>query len=338
MMKSFESLCGENAYHVIRIEIRSAGLLVGVLIGLQVNAPLRAQTLRSNASSGPDFGPNVLVFDPSTPDIQKQIDAVFTTQERGQFNSNRYALLFKPGKYDADVQVGFYTQVMGLGRSPDDVEINGAVRSTAKWMHGNATCNFWRCVENLSVTPTIDDKIGDKIDVWAVSQGTALRRVHVKGDLNLSDHGWSSGGFIADSKIDGRVDSGSQQQWLSRNSDWGKWVGGSWNMVFVGDTNPPTGEWPEKPYTVVEKTPLSREKPFLFVDEGKWFVGVPGLEGAAGEGISWGSSRPTGPGFEGIPIDRFYLAHPEWDTAQQACQCGAGGGKKFDTDAGHLSS
>ncbi len=98
------------------------------------------------------------------------MDAIFASQQSGQFSSNRYAYLFKPGHYDLDVQVGFYMQVAGLGQSPDDVSITGAVRSKATWMKGNATCNFWRCAENLSVTPTRD---GD-VDVWAVSQGTAL--------------------------------------------------------------------------------------------------------------------------------------------------------------------
>src|SRR6185436_12491308 len=120
----------------------------------------------------PDFGPNVQVFDPSMPDIQSRINAVFAEQERGQFNANRHALLFKTGMYDLDVQVGFYTHVAGLGRSPDDVAITGAVRSKARWLrNNNATCNFWRCAENLSVTPTLDDNVS----IWAVSQATALR-------------------------------------------------------------------------------------------------------------------------------------------------------------------
>ena len=78
--------------------------------------------------------------------------------------------------------MGFYTQVLGLGISPDDVAITGAVRCKARWMaNNNATCNFWRCVENLSVTPTQDSNI----NIWAVSQATALRRVHVRGNMNL---------------------------------------------------------------------------------------------------------------------------------------------------------
>jgi hypothetical protein len=108
----------------------------------------------STRPEAPDFGPHVLIFDPSMTDMQNRIDEILRQQERSQFGSNRYALFFKPGKYDLDVQVGFYTQVLGLGRTPDDVAITGAVRCKARWMaNNNATCNFWRGVENLSVTP-----------------------------------------------------------------------------------------------------------------------------------------------------------------------------------------
>ncbi len=177
--------------------------LVPVVTLLPVVASQRLSI--SAAPAVPDFGPNVLIFDSSmtATTMQSRLDEVFSLQERSQFGTNRYALLFKPGKYDLDVQVGFYTQVAGLGKSPDDVAITGAVRSKARWMRGNATCNFWRSAENLSVTPTQDDNV----NIWAVSQGTALRRVHVKGNLNLSDGGWASGGFIADSKIDGHANS-----------------------------------------------------------------------------------------------------------------------------------
>lgn len=270
----------------------------------------RAAPASAGQAATPDFGPNVLVFDPSMTNIQSRIDAVFNQQERSQFGSNRYAYLFKPGKYDLDVQVGFYMQVLGLGQTPDSVAIAGAVRSKARWMaNNNATCNFWRSVENLSVTPTQDQNI----NVWAVSQATALRRVHVKGALNLWDGGWSSGGFIADSKIDGQVNSGSQQQWFSRNGEWGSWKGGSWNMVFVGTVNPPAGIWPEAPYTVIDKTPVIREKPYLFIDEaGHYFVMVPDLKTKGTRGTTW--ARGPTPGTP-IPIDRFHLAHPGIDNA-----------------------
>jgi hypothetical protein len=264
----------------------------------------------SGAVAAPDFGPNVLIFDPSMTNIQSRIDAVFGTQERSQFGSNRYAYLFKPGQYDLDVQVGFYMQVLGLGSSPDRVVITGAVRSKARWMaNQNATCNFWRSVENLSVRPTQDQKI----NVWAVSQATALRRVHVKGALNLWDGGWSSGGFLADCKIDGPVNSGSQQQWFSRNAEWGGWTGGSWNMVFVGTVQPPAGTWPAAPYTAIDRTPVIREKPYLFMDEaGQYFVRVPSLETQGARGTTWANGATPG---ISIPIDRFHFAHPGIDNA-----------------------
>ena len=276
----------------------------------ETRPPSPAGSSGPGQAAAPDFGPNVLVFDPSMTGIQARIDEVFKKQERSQFGPGRYAYLFKPGKYDLDVQVGFYMQVLGLGKSPDDVAITGAVRSKANWMaNHNATCNFWRCVENLSVTPTQDRNV----NVWAVSQATAMRRVHVKGDMNLWDGGWSSGGFLADCKIDGQVNSGSQQQWLSRNTQWGKWTGGSWNMVFVGTLNPPAGTWPAAPYTVIDKTPLAREKPYLFIDDaGRYHVMVPDLRSDGTQGITWSSG--TTPGTP-LPIDRFYLAHPGADNA-----------------------
>lgn len=83
------------------------------------------------AADLPDFGPNVLIFDPSTPAIQSQLNAIFAKQQRGEFNTNRYAILFKPGQYNLDIQVGYYTQILGLGSYPDDVQITGTSVPTA---------------------------------------------------------------------------------------------------------------------------------------------------------------------------------------------------------------
>ena len=57
----------------------------------------------------PEFGPNVLIFDPSMPSqaIQKKIDAVYATQQHNEFGQQRNALLFLPGDYSVDVPVGF---------------------------------------------------------------------------------------------------------------------------------------------------------------------------------------------------------------------------------------
>jgi hypothetical protein len=254
------------------------------------------------------FGPNVLVFDPSMAmaDAQKKIDDVYTTQYTGQFVTDRYALLFKPGKYTLDVKVGYYTQVLGLGASPDDVAITGAIRSTGN-ASGNATTTFWRAVENASVTPSPTTTM-----MWAVSQGASFRRMHVAGNLLLADTGTSSGGFIADSKLDGRATSASQQQYFTRNTEWGSWMGGVWNMVFVGVNAPPAGTWPTQPYTVVDKTPVVQEKPFLTIDAaGRYSVVVPALRKDA-KGASWTTAGAT---TTTLPLDAFYVARAGRDPA-----------------------
>ncbi|WP_329189172.1 RICIN domain-containing protein [Actinacidiphila glaucinigra] len=256
-----------------------------------------------NPPGTPDFGPNVSVFDPSMSSaaIQGRLNQVFGQQESNQFGAQRYALLFKPGSYGVDANVGFYTQVAGLGLSPDDVTINGAVHAEADWFQGNATQNFWRSAENLSVNPS------GGTDRWAVSQAAPYRRMHVRGNLQLDDGGWSSGGLIADSKIDGQVRSGSQQQWLSRNSQWGSWTGSNWNMVFVGDVNAPSNSFPNPPYTTVAQSPVTREKPFLYVDSaGAYKVFVPSLRTNT-QGTTWAGGNPAG---SSLPIDQFFIVKP----------------------------
>ncbi|MGA3080348.1 MAG: coagulation factor 5/8 type domain-containing protein [Terracidiphilus sp.] len=258
----------------------------------------------------PDFGPNVHIFSPSMPAaaIQSEIDKVYAAQRDSEFGSARNALFFLPGEYKVDVPVGFYTEVMGLGATPDSVHIAGNVHADASRPHDNATCTFWRGIEGLSVTPA-----GGTLR-WAVSQSAPFRRMHVRGSMVLhQNRGWVSGGWIADSLVDGNVDSGTQQQWIARNSQWGSWSGAEWNMVFVGDLSPPAGEWPSPPYTKVAQTPVAREKPFLAVDgQGNYSVRVPALRRASA-GIGWrGGSTPG----ISIPLSRFFIAHPG-DTAGQ---------------------
>jgi len=208
-----------------------------------------------SGSAGPNFGPNVLVFDPSmsSATIQNLVSGVFANQQNNEFGANRYAFFFKPGQYTGvTLNVGYYTHVLGLGQSPDDVSITGDVRSDGVLANHNATTTFWRSCENLAVTPT--STASSSLEAantmtWAVSQGTWFRRMHVKGSLNLANtnsSAWSSGGFLADSKIDSTINSKTQQQWLSRNDIWQTWSGQNWNMVFVGVSNPPSGTWPAR--------------------------------------------------------------------------------------------
>jgi hypothetical protein len=259
--------------------------------------------------SAPDLGAHTLVFTPSMPaaEIQRQIDRVYAIEEQAQFGSERYALLFMPGEYNVNVPVGYYTEVLGLGTTPDAVHIAGNVHADASLPHNNATCTFWRGVEGFSVTPT-----GGTMQ-WAVSQAIEFRRMHVRGNVALHQkRGWASGGWMSDALIDGNVDSGTQQQWISRNSEWKSWTGSNWNMVFVGVPQAPKGEWPEPPFTRVDRTPVVREKPFLMVDaQGVWSVRVPALR-IQSTGISWHGGETPG---RSIPLSAFYIAHAGKDTA-----------------------
>ncbi|GAA2486700.1 RICIN domain-containing protein [Winogradskya humida] len=256
--------------------------------------------------TNPDLGPNVSVFDPSmsASTIQSRLTTVFNQQVSNQFGTQRYALLFKPGTYNVDANVGFFTQVAGLGLTPDAVTINGHVHAEADWWPDgsqNATQNFWRSAEGLSVTP------GDGLDRWAVSQAAPYRRMHVRGNLALSDGGWSSGGFMSDTKIDGQIQSGSQQQWLTRNSQMGSWNGSNWNQVFVGDQGAPANSFPSPPYTTVGQTPKIAEKPYLYVDSaGAYQVFVPSVRSNS-TGTSWASGTPAG---SSLPISTFYIVKP----------------------------
>lgn len=258
--------------------------------------------------SAPNFGSNVLIFDPSMPtaDIQSKVNAIFAVQENNQFGTPRTALMFKPGTYNIDIPVGFFTHVIGLGAFPDQVKI-ASVRSEAVLPNNNATQNFWRGVENFAVFPNGGMR-------WGVSQAVPFRRMHVlDNNIMLSTNfGWASGGWMADSVVDKDVSAWSQQQWVSRNSQWGSWSGALWNMVFVGiPNNLPGGTWPTTANTVVNTTPIVREKPFIYLNGSNYEVMVPPLKFNS-SGISWANNQQAG---TSVPIDAFYIAHSDTDTA-----------------------
>jgi len=268
----------------------------------------------SLSAQQPSFGPNVTVFDPSmaAATIQNAVNAISQTQvpTSAQFNTVRHAFLFKPGTYTVDAQVGYYTTVAGLGLSPDDVTINGIVHSEGA---NNSTLdNFWRSAENMHVVPQ-----SGQTERWAVSQASPFRRMHVSGGplfwIMPLDGSFSSGGFIADSWIEDEVLSGSQQQWLTRNSVLGNgWTNGVWNQVFSGVVGAPAQNFPPNsangnPYTTLPQSPVTREKPFLYVDaSGNFNVFVPALQKNS-SGTTWGSGPAAG---SSIPIADFFIAKP----------------------------
>ena len=167
--------------------------------------------------------------------------------------------------------------------------------TTAASATGGSNCialtNFWRTLGNLSLhisTPDRGCRTG--ANFWAVSQAVSLRRVDVSGgNLSLMDYctagpQYASGGFIADSQLPTTIN-GSQQQWLTRNSEVGNWTNGVWNQVFAGVVGAPPMTRPSRRSRTRRSptTPVSREKPYLYVDDGgrvlgSCAVGADGIE------------------------------------------------------------
>ena len=301
------------------------------LAGLTAPTAEAAPAAPAAAPVVPDLGPNVHVFDPTMPqaDIQTTVDAVFAAQRTNQFGTRRDALLFLPGTYGSaadplNFQVGYNTEVTGLGRNPGDVTVNGSINVYNQCENGNciALNNFWRSMSNLTIAVTNDPADPQYSgcysgEFWAVSQASPMRRVKVDGAMTLMDYctgpSYASGGFLADSRISSTVVSGSQQQFIVRNSAIGGWSNGVWNQVFSGVTGAPAEAFASPNYyTTLATTPASKEKPYLYVDDaGVWQVFVPSAA-AETSGATWSDTTDT-PGTS-IPLSQFYIAKPS-DTA-----------------------
>jgi hypothetical protein len=306
-------------------------LVVGAVAALVVLGPGPAASAEPPAGAGqPDFGPNVVIFDPSMPtsQIQARVDAIAAQQVPNQFGSQRYALLFKPGTYGTpqgplNFQVGYYTSVAGLGQSPSDVVVDGSIYVRNQCDSTNfcvALNNFWRSLSNLTInvdTPNFGCYSGE---FWAVSQAAPMRRVHVNGFATLMDYctnpSFASGGFIADSRFDGAtIVNGSQQQWLVRNSTLDGWTNGVWNQVFSGVVGAPAQCFPAQascggPYTTLPTSKVTRDAPYLYVDsDGHYQVFVPAAQRDS-VGASWDGAPTAG---SSIPIEDFFIAKPTDD-------------------------
>lgn len=303
------------------------------VLGLALAAT--AVTIAPAASADPprpgtpdQLGVNVKVFDPSMPvaEIQAALDATHTAQVDNEMGTERYAYLFKPGQYGTaeqplQIKVGYYTEIAGLGASPTDVVINGKVEVYNRCLAdgGTANClalvNFWRTLGNLTINIDGAGQDGCRAgaNFWAVSQAVSLRRLNVTGGtMSLMDYctagpQYASGGFIADSRLPSTVN-GSQQQWLTRNSEVASWSNGVWNQVFSGVVGAPDdAAFPAPPYTTLDTTPLSREKPYLFVDgSGAYNVRVPEARKDT-KGVSWADGMTAG---RTIPLSDFFVASP----------------------------
>ena len=208
-----------------------------------------------------------------TEDVWSEEHSTFLC-EHTHFTENRWALLFAPGVYkDLEFEVGYYVQVAGLGKSPDDVifeERGPYVPALNRHLHRNGSGlsldTFWRAGENFAV----HNKEGM---LWAVSQASPLRRVHVTYDLYLHDKdAYASGGHLASAKIDGHTHFGGQQQYFSRNCQFSNGTsGGAWGLVFAGCTgetpDPTAGNATSASMTIVDDLRVQVEKPYIALDD-----------------------------------------------------------------------
>jgi hypothetical protein len=280
------------------------------------------------AAQPPDFGPNVMVFDPSMPlsQIQAAVNTIANQQVSNQFGPQRYALLFMPGTYGSSTnplifQVGYYTEVAGLGASPADVVINGTIDVYNQCFSSDnciALDNFWRSLSNMTINVAGGSNCQTKTEFWAVSQAAPMRRVQINGLVSLMDYcngspDYASGGFIADTQTTGStIINGSQQQFLVRNSSIDGWTNGVWNQVFSGVIGAPAQNFPPtptnpNPYTTLATSPITRERPFLYVDSaGNWNVFVPAVQ-TDSSGITWAGGSSPG---SSLPIADFLIATP----------------------------
>jgi len=304
---------------VLAVTLAAATVVVGGSTSAMAAPPAVPQI-----AAAPSLGAGVYVFDPSMPQeqIQQTVDAVAAQQVDAEFGSGRYALLFKPGSYGTPgdpltFQVGYYTEVAGLGAQPGDVVINGTINVYNQCLTPDnclALVNFWRSMSNLTINVAGGQGCRANTEFWAVSQAAPMRRVQVNGGSSLMDYctagpQYASGGFIADSSFSGSIVNGSQQQFLVRNSVLNGWSNGVWNQVFAGTVNAPAtsfGVAGKDPYTTLEHTGLTAERPYLGLDaKGRWVVRVPDTRTRA-TGTDWADGHVD----RALPLSSFFIATP----------------------------
>jgi len=309
---------GLSLWHVSTALIGAVALATALLTTGGASAAASSIT----SASQPDFGPNVKIFDPSMPqsEIQATLDAIAKEQVDNEMGTQRYALLFKLGIYGTKAnplvfQVGYYTEVAGLGQSPTDVTINGEVNVYNRCLTSTnciALDNFWRSLSNLTINPLGGSGCRTNTEFWAVSQAAPLRRVNITGGTTFMDYctagpQYASGGFMADSSVTKSITNGSQQQFFVRDSSIGGWSNAVWNQVFAGVQGAPAQSFPTPPYTTLATNPANREKPYLYIDgSGNYNVFVPDAQ-TNSRGTTWTNGQTPG---HSISLADFFLAKP----------------------------
>ena len=261
-------------------------------------------------SNTPNLGPNVDIFDPSmsSSSIQSTLDSVFNTQKLNQFGTQRYALLFKPGTYSVEANIGYYTSIAAWARTPT----TSPSMATSPWTPSTARATPRRTSGGPPRTWRSTRPPGRTAGRWR-------RRARSAGWTCTA--GWNctrpvtATPAVATSptpRSPARSPRCPQQQWYSRDSNFGSWSGSVWNMVFSGVNGAPAQSFPSPPMTTLATTPVSRDVPYLYIDSsGNYHVFEPSLRTNA-SGASW-ANGPT-PGTS-VPMSQFFVADPSMSAA-----------------------
>lgn len=287
----------------------------------------------------PDFGPNVTIFEPTM-----GVDAINTklralAAQSDGFDDKRSAVYFMPGTYGSDAgrflpaaatghvdsPVGFMMTVQGLGATPDAVTLNGNLRVGG--LQADSLATFWRSLANLKIQPIQADMPASTMR-WNTSQASSLRRVHVAGHLDLTG-GVSFGSYMANSRVEGELRfgagwegdrnppvtgtvEGGPAQFMVRDGAVGAVQGREVSLVFSGVEGAPPGAFAPGDKTVLAATTVSRDAPFLYVDNQQQFkVFVPAVARNT-RGVHWGTAASDG---QSLPITDFFIGRPEHSAA-----------------------
>jgi hypothetical protein len=302
------------------------------------------------------FGANVTIFDPSmsVTSINAALNAAPTGDKRRQF-------YFLPGKYGSSsvtpdtattdnviqAQVASGTAVAGLGASPCDVVINGALS-----INNGGLAIRPSQMSNLTINP-IQAGVPAHSMLWTASQTATLRRINLLGNLYVSPvtqspgqcetpcppgfninviNGVSNGFVITNSVITGNVINGDG---LNRpgvegnggNSDIlfqqdvidGTWSGFGSDQVFDGTIGAPADDFHPgtvDPYSApgdivtVDKVATVREQPWVYYNGTTFSVFNPSVQHNV-RGANWSTSSKQG---KSLPLSDFYLATAANDT------------------------
>lgn len=345
VLKSLETRAGRCATWHDSSRLKVLSLVLAVSVASVACGGGGGEQVVEAPEPTPAFGPLVAVLDPSM--TTEQINAAIAPQT----GNPRRHVFFKPGTYGSaagentpstaagivNASLNANTYMAGLGKLPGDVKINGALSVPAT---AGALGTFYRSLANMTINPIQPGQPAHRM-AFVTSQTSHWRRVELQGDLDVAGDPsvFAFGNMIANSKISGKVIAGEGQNtatqtgkqtnamYYIRDSQIGSWQGFSAKMVFSGVSGAPANNFGPATATsgpgdkvTLAATPVTREAPFIYLDNDKWRVFVPSVR-TNSSGINWDINAANG---QILPISDFYIAQPSATAAILNAQLDAG--------------